>query len=323
MKNTNELLAELNNKFDKLLEIVLDKITPNAQNKTLCIFEFVANWFESDYKYSVSQNTFKRDSGVLKNNVLNKTEYNKLLNEFTRNDLTALLDTIQSTNLRRICAVLLVKALRSAYETGYIKQDLTRNYKMPRHVQKEDRALTRAEEDVFLSRLRGEKIEIVVCVYLFAGLRRGEGLGLERRHIDFENDEIHVEQQVTRYNKLTTTLKTPKSRRTVKMFPWLKDKLLVFKDCPANARLFTFTPNYLTKLFAQFRNDCGIQNFTIKSCRTTFATRCEEMGIPEIIIQSWLGHTTLKMTRKHYIKVNSDFVQAEYEKAIKRKSNNS
>lgn len=49
---------------------------------------------------------------------------------------------------------------------------------------------------------------------------------------------------------------------------------------------------------------------------------CDEMGVPDKIIQAWLGHTTFKTTKQHYIKLNEDYVNAEFEKALKKVSKN-
>ena len=40
--------------------------------------------------------------------------------------------------------------------------------------------------------------------------------------------------------------------------------------------------------------------------RSTFITRCQEMNIPEFIIQSWVGHTIgSKVTKSVYTKYNA------------------
>lgn len=116
--------------------------------------------------------------------------------------------------------------------------------------------------------------------------------------------------------ELTAVLKTKGSRRTVKIFPELREALLPFEYCKPDVRLFDFKPEYVTKKFTAFCRSKGIPDFSLKSCRTTFATRCEERGIPEPIIQSWLGHTSYKTTKQHYVKLNSEFIEAEFEKAV-------
>ncbi len=65
-----------------------------------------------------------------------------------------------------------------------------------------------------------------------------------------------------------------------------------------------------------------LKDFTIKSCRTTYADRRAENGIHELIIQSWLGHTSFKTTKRHCLKINADFVESEFEKAVKYSTEN-
>ena len=47
------------------------------------------------------------------------------------------------------------------------------------------------------------------------------------------------------------------------------------------------------------------------SFRHTFATRCLEAGIPPKVVQTWLGHASIKMTMDLYTHVNVD-LSAEY-----------
>ena len=62
------------------------------------------------------------------------------------------------------------------------------------------------------------------------------------------------------------------------------------------------------------------QGFTIHSLRHTFATRCNENGVPPKVLQKWLGHAKADMTMNVYTHCNDDFensVISSLEKGVK------
>lgn len=317
-----EQFVLLNENFKNLIERggIVGGVSPALSvEKQYTLFEWLQKWLETEHKANVKETVYKNDCGIFKNYVFSKPNYDKLLSTIKQEDIHALIQSVNYPRQRVTTYGLITAALRSAYRNDYLKKDITIGLRKPQHENKEDRALTHFEEQRLLKRLKGFELETFIKVLLFAGLRRNEALGLQRKHIDFENNELHIEQQVNLKNEFTTCLKTKTSKRTIKIFPELKAELLQFKFCAPEIRLFDFKPDYVTRHFSEFCKSINIPDFTIKSCRTTFATRCEEKGIPDIIIQAWLGHSSIKTTKKHYVKVNSEFIEAEYLKAINMK----
>lgn len=315
-------VKELNEKFDRLLELFVSggatlgkSLEPRKKRYTL--FEWLSVWLENEHKPNVRETVYKNDCGIMRKHVFQKTDFNLPLEDFKLMNLQALVASVSSSRQKLAVSNMLIAALRSAYNNELTDKDATVGFKKPKYECGEERALTRLEEKRLLRLLRCHPLETYIKVVLYAGLRRNEALGLLRKNIDFDNNEIYVEQQVNLKNELTTVLKTKTSKRVVKMFPELKDALLQFEWCKPEVRLFDFKPDYVTANFTKLCKSGGIPDFTIKSCRATFATRCEEMGIPESIIQAWLGHSTITTTKKHYIKLNDDFIQSEFDKALK------
>lgn len=318
-RNLLESLDKINSELSRLSEHVVRGnvgLIGQAAVPSKMLFEWIAEWLDNEHKQNVKERVFKNDCGIIKNHVFSKPEFNKSLSDFKQLDLRELVNSIPYPRQRVIAANMLTAALRSAFQNEFMSKDITLNFKKPTHYSEEDRALSFAEEKRLIKHLRGHVLETYIKTVLYAGLRRNEALGLQRKHLDFEKDEIHIVQQVGADNIFTNQLKTKTSNRVVKMFPELKAALLPFKDCLPDVRLFDFSPDYVTKYFTDFCKRYNIVDFSIKSCRTTFATRCKEKGIPDIIIQKWLGHSTFKTTKNHYIKVNEEFVEDEFKKAI-------
>ena len=305
---------------DKLQELFGGLVREKQSKYTL--FGWLETWLEACHKPNVSEEVYKKDCGVLRNHVYSKSEYNKLLSEFKPFDLQLLVQSISFPRQRVIASNMLVAALRFAFINDLIPKDITIGFKKPTHEYDEDRALTHLEERKFLRVLHGHRHEIYFKTVLYTGLRRNEALGLMRGDIDFERDEIHIERQVTMNGDFKDKLKTQTSKRVIKLFPLLKKELLQFEYCKADVRLFDFKPVTVTHSFRKFCDSIDLFDISLKSLRTTFATRCDEIGIPESIIQAWLGHTSFKTTKKHYIKLNEDFVNAEFEKALGKMGQN-
>ena len=315
-------VKELNAKFDRLLEVFANGgaavgKASTSPKKQYTLFEWLSVWLENEHKPNVRETVYKNDCGIMRKHIFQKTDFNLPLKDFKLMNLQALVASVSSARQKLAVSNMLVPALRSAFNNELIERDVTVGFKKPSYECGEDRALTWQEEKKLLRLLRGHFFETYIKVVLYSGLRRSEALGLLRKNIDFENNKIYVEQQVNSKNELTTVLKTKTSKRVVKMFPELKDVLLQFEWCKPEVRLFDFKPDYVTSNFTKLCKSGGIPKFTIKSCRATFATRCKEMGLPDSIIQAWLGHSTVVTTKKHYIKLNEDFVQSEFDKALK------
>jgi integrase len=60
----------------------------------------------------------------------------------------------------------------------------------------------------------------------------------------------------------------------------------------------------------------GVEPFIAKDLRRTFASRCCQLGIPEMVVAKLLGHTDSKLVRRVYGKLSTD----TYDQAISRLS---
>ena len=274
--------------------------------------DWAEKWLELYHKKKVSEQVFKNDYGIFKNHIYPYLE-KKLLHRLTAFEVQETINACPYSRQRQIVANLLTASLRKAYETDVLKKDIIKAVEKPSHEVEGGRPLSHTEEKNLLKYLKGHELENYIIFLLNSGLRRNEALGLQWKHLDFDKNEIIVDQQVDMENNFTRTLKTKMSRRIVKMFPEIKKRFQNLKTDPEK-RLFEFMPNYVTQTFKDICKELNLQNYSIKSNRTTFATRCAEKGIANKVVQAWLGHSKLDTTVNNYQKAHNDFIEQEFKK---------
>lgn len=146
---------------------------------------------------------------------------------------------------------------------------------------------------------------------LCTGMRTQELLGLESRHIAEDGSTITIEQAVV-MEKGTAVIGTPKSYDSYRTVPvprnvqycarllravdtkyiWERGKV----DMPCN-------PSYFRKKFKEELEVIeGVRLLAPHSCRHTYVSQMQALGVDLATIQSFVGHADVDMT-KHYLHV--------------------
>ena len=106
--------------------------------------------------------------------------------------------------------------------------------------------------------------------------------------IDFENKTLTINKAINNKNQVDTT-KNTYSDRVVPLFDNTFKLLEKYRN--KTGRLFNYTYKQVTTLFEKIvKNNFAGRKYTPHSLRHTFVTKCQEAGIQEFIIQSWVGH---------------------------------
>jgi integrase len=184
--------------------------------------------------------------------------------------------------------------------------------KMRKRPPKRKEAYTAEEVKLLLKNLPENKIGWSIRLLLCTGMRTQELLGLEPRHIAEDGSTILIEQAVV-MEKGTAMIGTPKSfdsyrcvpvppqfrycarllRDTDKKFVWEMDKRL---DYPCNPSTFR------TKYKQAIESVPGVRYLSPHSCRHTYVSQMQALGVDLATIQSLVGHADVDMT-KHYLHV--------------------
>lgn len=152
---------------------------------------------------------------------------------------------------------------------------------------------------------RGEKKNkyyYIIKFGLYSGLRRGELLGLQWKHIDIENETISVRQQFDIRERKITSVKTNAAIRTVPLLPQTKEVLLELYNNQSPDE-FIFNDHYgITQRMSDFSRKLGFR-VNPHMLRHTFTSRSYTAGLDPKRIQQMIGHETVDITLNTYTHV--------------------
>ena len=187
----------------------------------------------------------------------------------------------------------------------------------------------------------GHKLELIVHIAAYYGLRRCEILGLKWDSIDFRKGTITIERKVVSdYDEngqaklfVETRLKTNSTRRTLPLIPHIEEMLLKkqemdkhykklggknydtefegFVCCDPFGKLIS--PNTVTHDFHEVIKKHGLKMLRFHDLRHSCASLLLANDIPMKAIQEWLGHATFNITANLYshLEYNAKVTSAE------------
>ena len=172
-------------------------------------------------------------------------------------------------------------------------------------------AFTAEEVSILMERLPEDRIGLSIRLMLGTGMRSQEILALEPRHIEPDGSVIRIEQAINMH-KGTAVVGMPKSRdsyrsipvpkslqwcaielrQTEKKFIWEAGK----KDSPCN-------PSHFRDQFRKALEAIPeVPTLTPHSCRHTYVSQMQALGVDLSTIQSIVGHADVDMTQ-HYLHI--------------------
>ena len=129
--------------------------------------------------------------------------------------------------------------------------------------------------------------DVVKCL-IDLGCRVNELLNLEKRFVDFDNNQINFNDR--------------KNDKAVAV-PMTKIVKNILEEHTQNKQdfdlIFPTTYTWLNKYWQKARKDLGYADkkfYTIHLCRHTCASRLVQRGVPILLVKDWLGHEDIENT---------------------------
>ena len=199
--------------------------------------------------------------------------------------------------------VMLNRALKVAGKLGYCRPGLIDEDLTPRiqHTTKKAIVFTPEEAHRYLETIKGSRSYPLLLLCLVCGLRRGEALGLKWTDIDQSTGTISISRQRQRQKGRyqTRPLKTSSSVRVLQLPP---DALQAILHQPRTLGgwVVDVTPEQMHRDHRAAIEAAHLPPVTIHGLRHTMATIAAASGISLKLLQTAMGHSTVKLTADLY-----------------------
>jgi integrase len=211
-------------------------------------------------------------------------------------------------------------ALAKAVKWDLLSRNVAALVHGPRVERYEIRPLTPDEARVFLSSIKGDRLEALYSIALTMGLRQGEILGLRWQDIDLEVADLRVSKQLQRVDgKLQLVApKTARSRRTLAVPASIVSSLREHRDRQeqekteegnrwvetglvfTNAQGNPIDASLVSKQFHQHLERAGLAQRRFHDLRHSCATLLLVQGVAPRVVMEVLGHSQIAMTMNTY-----------------------
>ena len=132
-----------------------------------------------------------------------------------------------------------------------------------------------------------EAKDIIECL-IDLGCRVNERLNLEKRFVDFDNNQINFNDR--KNDNAVAVPMTNRVKEYMKLYCYDK------KDFD---RVFNLSYDKLNSIWQEARRDLGYKDkkfYTLHLCRHTCASRLVQRGCQLLLVKDWLGHDDIKTT---------------------------
>jgi len=330
-------------------QVFLNDVRAKIANHTyvepskITVKEYIEKWFEDNYKRyenngdnqrQYSSNTIYQYENDIRRNIvpyiggiplqaLNRQCVKKLYDDLLERGLSA--NSIRLTNS------VLSKALNEAVYDGLIAINPCKGVRKPKITKYAAKVFDEEETKCLMKAIRGTSVELPILIALSLGVRRGEALGIRFGDCDFQNNTIHIQQQITMVKHDGTgqeiyglaPLKTEKSNRVIGAPPalmtmikkrWIqvkKDKLKCRdyddKDLVNCHEDGTFlNPKSVYRQYRRIIKGAGLPANRFHDLRGTQITMAYAKGAPLKYISENAGHSTISMTANTYCQVTPE-----------------
>lgn len=313
-------------------------------------------WMEVYKEKSIRPNTKREYTHIYYKNI---SPYigARYINSLVKSDIQMLIDRASDDNYayerQNKIKVILRDMLQRAVEDNLIINNPVSGIKLRADKEVKAKSLTLNEQNTFFEYCQNTFYDNLFNIAVNTGLRPGELFALQVSDIDLENGYIDVNKTLVYQKYLTDERKEfhiepPKTKQSYRKVPinsvcreYLKNQLLlktvVAQKRPKQQNEYLFVTKFNTPLNSVIYSDAikavirqinltrpfdkQFEIFSGHAFRHTFATRCFENGVDAKVVQSYLGHASLKMTMDLYTHVTDDKSAMDIEKIVPHEKN--
>lgn len=341
----------------QLAEAISDNENFASVKNEITLDKWYIRWMEVYKEKSVRPNTKREYAHIYYKNI---SPYigGRFINSLVKSDIQLLIDKAHDDNYayerQNKIKVILNDMLQRAEEDHLITRNPVSGVKLRSDKKIEAKALTIDEQNTFFDYCRNTFYDNMFNVAVNTGLRPGELFALQLSDVDFEEGYIDVNKTLVYQKYLDDDRKTfhvepPKTKQSYRKVPinsvcrmylerQFELKKIVANKRPKQQNDYLFVTKFNTPLNSQIYSDAikavvrqinltrpfdnQFELFSGHTLRHTFATRCFENGVDAKVVQSFLGHASIKMTMDLYTHVTEEKSSLDIEKIVPTRNNN-
>lgn len=341
----------------QLAEAVVENENFTSIKEEITLDKWFDKWMKVYKERSIRPNT-KRDYTHIYGKNISPYIGGRYINSLVKSDIQLLIDRAHDDNYayerQNKIKVILNDMLQRAVEDNLLNNNPVNGVKLRANKEMKAKVLTIEEQNIFFDYCRHTFYENLFNVAVNTGLRPGELFALQISDISLENGYIDVNKTLVYQKYLTDERKEfhverPKTKQSYRKVPinsvcrvylekQLVQKKVVSKKRPKQQNDYLFVTKFNTPLNSQIYSDAikavirqinltrtfdnQFKIFSGHTLRHTFATRCFENGVDAKVVQSYLGHASLKMTMDLYTHVTDEKLTMDIEKIVPESRNN-
>lgn len=227
---------------------------------------------------------------------------------------------LSSTTVRQH-AMVLHKAFETAIEWGLLARNPADKVKIPRPAFQEWAHFDESGVRRILEASREHPLHPVFVMAIGTGMRRSEFMGLRWCDIDLKRRAIYITRTLHQLHTGEYVIRPPKTasgKRTIKLTEEVVEALRKYRAhreaeavmlginldeqglVVANGDGSHVRPNYVTRIWNRYAAECDLQGVRLHDARHFHATLLLKRGVHPKIVQSRLGHGSIKVTMDIY-----------------------
>ena len=310
-------------------------------------------WVDVYKKKSVRPNTLREYTHIYNKNI---SPYlgGRNINSLTKSDIQLLIDIALENNYKyerqNKIKIILSDMFARAAEDDLMVKNPAKGVKIRSQKEIKAFALSTEQQEEFFNASQGTFYDNLFNVAVNTGLRPGELFALTKNDIDLDDGYISVTKTLVYQKYLDDAGKTfhiepPKTKQSYRKVPinsecrkYLEkqfelkkivkakrpkqqnDYIFVTKfNTPLNSVMYSDSIRSIVRRINDTRDfDNEFPFFSGHTFRHTFATRCFEAGVQPKVVQSYLGHASLKMTMDLYTHVTEEKASSDIERIVEK-----
>lgn len=185
----------------------------------LSVSDYLDKWFELYVKAELKYNTQLAYKNTIETH-LKPAFGDYLLSALTPTPIVEFMNALKIEGYSQSMLTAILTTLSGALDYAieplhYIPYNPAKSVKIPKSNKEKEEIviLSKEEKERILTRFKGTRFFIPLCIGYFCGLRVSETCGLTWDCVDFENNEIRIEKQITERNHDEEVIKRKKGKK--------------------------------------------------------------------------------------------------------------